>query len=460
MAHILVVDDDDGFRDGLTETLIDLGHEVVEARSGEEALARLGSESGVDCVFLDYRLPDMDGLAVLEQLRQNDAWRSLPVVMLTGYATSDNTIQAMRLGAYEHLMKPTGREEIRTVLAGIAAAGDPSSPAAAALGTFTEATGATPDKPLLLGASQALREVHKLLGRAAATDATVLITGETGTGKEVAARVLHDASARQRKPFVAVNCAAIPDELLESELFGHTKGAFTGAIAERPGRFVEADGGTLFLDEIGDMPVAMQAKLLRAIQERRVTPLGNDRSLPVDVRIVAATHRELAALVASGQFRDDLFYRLNVIPIDLPPLRDRLADILPLAEHFLTTVATTQGRPARGLSAAAQRRLVEYFWPGNVRELKNAMERVSALARGPAVTADELDFLSTSASPAGENLPPHWLDLPLSDVLERVERELIVRALSVTDGNRAEAARRLGISRQSLYAKMAAHRLK
>jgi DNA-binding NtrC family response regulator len=437
MAHILIVDDDDAFRESLAETLADLGHKITETGTGREALALLEGLQRFHCVFLDFRLPDMNGIEVLERLRAIPAREALPVVVLTAFATSDNTIHAMRLGAFEHLRKPVGREAIVALMDRIDASGGPQDvrPDAGA-----EAAEPVDSAPRLIGKSELLREVQKQIGRAAASDSTVLLTGETGTGKEVAARVLHDVSLRKRGPFVAINCAAIPAELIESELFGHVKGAFTGAAADRPGRFAQANGGTLFLDEIGDLPLNMQPKLLRALQERVVTPLGGERNVSIDVRIVAATHRELSTEVAARTFREDLFYRLNVIPIHLPPLRERPADIPQLATHFLA-LAAARGAPARSLSPAAEGCLLAYPWPGNVRELKNAMERVTALARGPLVIADAL------------------LDLPLPEAIERLERASIERALRATSGNRAETARRLGISRQSLYTKLAAYKL-
>ena len=373
--------------------------------------------------------------------------------MLTAHATSDNTIGAMRLGAFEHLTKPVGRSDIAALLERVFSASRPPHAARSDQASFAEAS--LSDRPRLLGVSEATRAVQKRLGRAAASDATVLITGETGTGKEVAARVLHEASRRRDGPFVAVNCAAIPHDLLESELFGHGKGAFTGAVADHSGRIVEANGGTLFLDEIGDMPPAMQAKLLRVLQDKHVTPLGTMRTVPVDVRVVAATHRDLDAMVRAGEFRQDLLYRLNVIPLQLPPLRERIADILPLAEHFLTA-ATKGGHRPMHLSAEAQRRLVGHSWPGNVRELKNAIDRVCSLAPGPTITGDDFAFLEgPSPAIAQSVLPPDFADLSLPEAIERIERAMIVRALALANGNRADAARRLGISRQSLYTKMA-----
>jgi len=453
MAHILIVDDDDAFRESLAETLGDLGHVIEQAGSGHDALARLASDTRIDCMFLDIRMPDLSGIDVLERLRAMPSRAALPVVVLTAFATSDNTIHAMRLGAFEHLTKPVGRDAIASLLRKIEASNrGASSPALPA--SNEDVTDGT---PRLLGNSEALRDAQKQIGRAAATDSTVLITGETGTGKEVAARVLHDASRRRHAPFVAINCAAIPAELLESELFGHTRGAFTGAVTQRAGRIVEANGGTLFLDEIGDLPLPMQAKLLRVIQERTLTPVGSNTSIAIDVRIVAATHRDLTAEVAARTFREDLFYRLNVIPVHLPPLRDRPDDILPLAAHFLIAAANLAG-PARTLSGDAERRLLAHAWPGNVRELKNAMERVAALARGPLVTADDLAFLTAPRAGVSE-IPAALLDLPLPQAIEWLERAAIERALQQSAGNRAEAARRLGISRQSLYTKIAAYKL-
>ena len=452
MATILIIDDDDAFREGLAETIQDLGHTPLEAHSGEEAFERLPEWGLPDCVFLDFRLPGADGVAVLEALRGMPGLQAVPVVMLTAHATSANTIAAMRLGAFEHLTKPIGRDDIASLLKRISEA-HPAAPAADARPGFTHEMPSR--EPQLLGISEAMRDVQKRLGRAAGTASTVLITGETGTGKEVAARVLHRASARGSGPFVAVNCAAVPQELLESELFGHAKGAFTGALAERRGRFQEANGGTLFLDEVGDMPLIMQAKLLRVLQEREVTPLGTNRPVAVDVRVVAATHRDLAAMVAAGTFRHDLLYRLNVIPLHMPPLRERVADILPLAEYFLSANAATPESARKRLSADAQRLLVTFAWPGNVRELANAMERASALAPGLMLTRDDFAFLFNHAAGTPDAIPVQLAELPLNEALAQLERALISRALTLTAGNRAEAARRLGISRQSLYTRLA-----
>ncbi len=436
MATILIVDDDAALRESLTETLVDLGHQALEAASGLEALSRIRANP-VDAVLLDLKMPDMEGIEVLRHIRALE--RAAPVIVLTAFASPDNTIEAMRLGAFDHVTKPIGRSE----LAGILERALRSRVAHAAGPPQRGDDGAD----TLIGSSEAMRQVQKTIGLAADSDATVLILGETGTGKEMVARALHRHSSRSARLFIAVNCAAIPGELLESELFGHVRGAFTGAVADRHGAFGEANGGTLFLDEIGDMTLAMQAKILRALQERAVTPVGG-RSEAVDVRIIAATHRDLPSLVRDGRFRDDLYYRLNVVPLVLPPLRERIADIVPLAEHFLALVSPIA--PKR-LSAAGAARLVSYSWPGNIRELKNAMERVSVLVRGDGIAASDLEFLA-DAAPVSE--PVDWLAGDLTTAVARLEAAMIRRALAATNGNRAEAARRLNIHRQLLYAKM------
>ena len=439
MATILIVDDDDALRSAIATTLRDLGHEAGEAPDGEAALSWLTTRKA-DAVLLDLRMPKMDGMEVLRRIRARSP--APPVAILTAVPTSENTIEAMRLGAADHLAKPIGRNDLRALLARIL-----PEPAAA-----PDLTGPARDRARdgeLVGSSAAMREVQKAVGLLADSDTTVLLLGETGTGKELVARAIHTHGRRSKRPFVPVNCAAIPSELLESLLFGHVRGAFTGAVADRQGSFREAQGGTLFLDEIGDMDLAMQAKLLRVLQERVVTPVGG-RPVAIDVRVLAATHRDLARAVKEGRFREDLFYRLGVVPIVLPPLRDRLADIIPLAEHFLAAV-TTEGSPKR-LAADAAARLLAHPWPGNVRELSNAIERAATLGRRPVIGATDLDFLISSDSDAA---PVDWLAGTLPDAVERLEREMIRRALAATQGNRARAADRLGIHRQLLYRKLA-----
>jgi DNA-binding NtrC family response regulator len=439
MAIILIVDDDAGLRDGLAEAVGDLRHQPRTAATGREALVHLDQES-VDAVLLDLRMPGgIDGIEVLRRIRMRP--NPPPVAVLTAFASAENTIEAMRLGAFDHLTKPIGRDDLKALLARMLA--------------HREAMARRDDIPehaagTLIGASEGMRRVQKTIGMAADSETTVLILGETGTGKELVARALHQHSRRKAKPFVAVNCAAIPADLLESELFGHVKGAFTGAGADRTGAFRDADGGTLFLDEIGDMPVAMQAKILRVLQERVVTPVGG-KPVTVDVRVVAATHRDLESLVASGAFREDLLYRLNVVPIPLPPLRERLADIVPLAEHFLR-VSARDGAPKR-LTAAAAGRLLAHSWPGNVREIKNVIERANVLVRDAVIDADDLELGRTEHTGL-ESIPAQWLDTDLPTALAKLEKAMIVHALAACGGKRTEAARRLNINRQLLYAKM------
>jgi DNA-binding NtrC family response regulator len=437
MTVVLIVDDEKALRDGLSDAIRDLGYEPVVASSGREALA-VAAKVKPDAALLDLRMPDMDGLQVLIRLRNDAACAKLPVAIITAYATAANTIEAMRLGAFDHLTKPVGREDLASLLERMV-----RSRATKALKPPSSDADSVPED--LIGSSNSMREVQKTIGLVADSDATVLITGETGTGKEVVARTIHRVGARSAGPFMALNCAAIPRDLLESELFGHVKGAFTGAVLERKGAFREAHGGTLFLDEIGDMDLAMQAKILRAIQERVVTPVGG-RPQKIDVRIIAATHRDLEQWVKQGRFREDLFYRLNVVPIELQPLRKRATDIAPLAEHFLALASS----PKKNLSNEAVLRLTDHAWPGNVRELRNAMERVAVMCRSDIVTALDLDFL-TAAPPNEASESADSSDL--SSAVEHLERRMIAEALTESKGNRAEAARRLGIHRQLLHTK-------
>ncbi|HTO62887.1 MAG TPA: sigma-54 dependent transcriptional regulator [Bradyrhizobium sp.] len=433
MAIVLIIDDDAALRDGLAETLGDLGHEARVATSGREGLAALAED--IDIVLLDLRMPGgLDGIEVLRRIRAQDG--APPVVILTAYASSENTIEAMRIGAFDHLTKPIGREELRQLLLRL-----PSrAPSPAQLPPT--------DPDALIGSSEGIRRVQKAIGLAADSAATVLIFGETGTGKEMVARALHVHSRRADRPFIAVNCAAIPEDLLESELFGHVKGSFTGAATDRAGAFVEAAGGTLFLDEIGDMPLAMQAKILRALQEKVVTPVGG-KPVAVHARIVAATHRDLPELVTAKTFREDLYYRLNVIPIAVPPLRERVSDIVPLARHFLALCA--MNGLIRQLGAEACEKLKRHGWPGNVRELRNVIERACVLTRSDLIGPDDLDTTGDQVQ-----LPPSAaaVDTDLPGAVAQLEEAMIRRALEAAGGNRAEAARRLSINRQLLYTKM------
>ena len=435
MANVLIVDDDTAMRDGLAETIADLGHAPRVAASGREAIQALAA-GDIDCVLLDLRMPGgMDGIEVLKRIRERE--NAPPAVVLTAFATAENTIEAMRLGAFDHLTKPIGRDELDLLLERLP--GRPTMPAAA---------GDTKKPGTLTGSSDAIRNVQKTIGLTADSDATILILGETGTGKELVARALHEHGNRKAKPFVAVNCAAIPAGLLESELFGHVRGSFTGATEDRTGAFRDAQDGTLFLDEIGDMPSLMQGKILRAIEERVVMPVGGKPSR-FSARLIAATHRDLRGHVANGTFREDLYYRLSVVPIELPPLRERREDILPLAQAFLER-AGWQRKPKR-LSDAASQVLLAHDWPGNVRELRNMVERACVLVRGETIDAADLNMwqLPKQTLTRGDLLEG---DLP--SAVAKLEAAMIRKALDACKGNRAEAARRLNINRQLLYTKM------
>jgi DNA-binding NtrC family response regulator len=431
MATVLIVDDDAALRDGLAEALTDLGHTPRLAASGREGLAALGGD--VDAVLLDLRMPDMDGIEVLRRIRsENDA---PPVVVLTAFASAVNTIEAMRLGAFDHLSKPIGREELKALLQRL-------PHRAPVVSSPQDDNGDT-----LIGTSEGMRRVQKAIGLAADSDATVLILGETGTGKELVARALHVHGNRKDGPFAAVNCAAIPEDLLESELFGHVKGSFTGATADRAGAFRDAANGTLFLDEIGDMPLAMQAKILRALQEQVVTPVGG-KPIRTTARVIAATHRDLAKLVAAHGFREDLYYRLNVVPIAIPALRERVADIAPLARHFLARAAASSGRHKQ-LDAAAFDKLRHHAWPGNVRELRNVIERAYIMTRADVIGPGDIDISGIESTTGRVEF-----DADLPTAVAQLETKMIQRALEACGGNRTEAARRLNINRQLLYTKM------
>ncbi|MBV9875561.1 MAG: sigma-54-dependent Fis family transcriptional regulator [Verrucomicrobia bacterium] len=434
MARILIVDDDDAFRKALSESIRDLGYQVIEAKQAREALDQIHS---ADVTFLDLRMPGMTGIEFLR-----DARPTTPVIVLTAFADSSNTIEAIKLGAFDHLTKPVGREDLKRVLA-----------EALKRPQISEGSRTPETADDLIGFSTSMREVQKKIGLAASGNITVLIQGETGTGKELVARAIHRHSDRATRPFVAVNCAAIPRELMESELFGHVKGAFTGAIQPRPGKFREADGGTLFLDEIGDMNLEMQAKILRVLQDKIVSPVGGQSSQQADVRIVAATHQDLPKKIQEGHFRQDLFFRLNVLSILLPPLRERGSDIVLLAEHFLRLASD----PPKSLSATAAKQLLERAWPGNVRELENTMRAAALAVRGSIIDASDLQRTPTASE--SDCQLDELLQLDYHSAIGRLEKLLLERALSRAKGNRAEAARLLNIHRQLLYTKLKEHGL-
>jgi DNA-binding NtrC family response regulator len=447
---VLVVDDEPAVREGLVGLLGAEGCSARGAADGEEALEILAtSGEAVEVVLLDLKMPRRDGISTLEALAAEPKLRALPVVVLTSIAGSEATMRAMKAGAFDYLVKPFDAEEVlRTVeVCRLRRAARPVSGEAGPVDSKVAL------ERELVGRHPAIREVFKIVGRVAATEATVLITGESGTGKELVARALHRHSARAQGPFVGVNCAAIPETLLETELFGHERGAFTGATEARAGRLEQAEGGTLFLDEIGELPARLQPKLLRALQERAFERVGGTKTQRVNVRVLAATGRDLSHLIADGGFREDLFYRLNVVRIDVPPLRARRTDIPELARFFLDRYRGSRADAPRGFSDEAMDALMRYPFPGNVRELENLVQRAALLGRSPQIGLEDLPELRTPAASRPSELSA-LLDLPLPVALERLERMLVEGALLQAGGNKSEAARRLGIHRQQLYAKL------
>ena len=443
--RILIVDDDDSLRESLELVLSAEGYEVTGAASAEEAVRQIDA-SAVDVVLCDLRMPGMDGMELLPQIG-----RRLPgatVIMMSAYGTADLAIEAMKRGAYDYLAKPFQPSE---VLLAIRKAKERERLRRANALLQRDVDRAVGERPIV-AASPSMIEVLELLERAAEFKATVLLTGETGTGKEVLARAIHAQSGRRNEAFVAVNCGAIPETLLESELFGHAKGAFTGADRARRGLFAAADGGTLFLDEIGELPRALQVKLLRVLQDEEVRPIGESKSRKVDVRILAATARDIDREVSAGRFREDLYYRLNVVRVRVPPLRDRREDIPLLVDHFLGHFRDTLGKPVRAIADDALDRLTCYRWPGNVRELENVIERALILATSDRITLRELP--ANVVSPESDEKPVRPGQLSLKRARRHFEEEMIRKALAATDGNRTHAARLLEISHRALLYKL------
>ena len=448
--RVLVVDDEENMVHFLTRLLAHEGYDVDGVVSGTEALDRI-KETGYDLVLCDLRLPGADGIEVLNAVRE-----TLPetaVVMITAYGTIPSAIEAMRAGAYDYVTKPFRAQEILGVvdraLERIRLRREVEHLRRMVAQRFGFGG--------LVGKSQPMQEVYTQIEKVAGARGAVLIHGESGTGKELVAKAIHHASRRKTAPFVVVDCAAIPESLQESELFGHLKGAFTGAVATRKGLFEEAHGGTLFLDEAGELPLSLQAKLLRALQDGEIRRVGDTRVVQVDVRVIAATNRDLAEEVAQGAFREDLYYRLAVFPIGLPPLRERREDISLLAEHVLGRIAEEAGGAPKRLSAGALRVVMSYAWPGNVREFEHVLERAALLGEGEVIT--ERDLPAQLTAPGHElavALPEDALALPeaTARIVREVERELIRRALGRTAGNRTEAARLLRISRRALVYKL------
>ncbi len=462
MATLLICDDEKNIRRTLRMVLEGEGHEVLEASSAEESFSLLDSEAA-DLVLLDVRLPGMDGLTALEHMRER--WPSLAVIMISGHASISDAVEATRRGAYDFLEKPLDRERVllsvKNALEKIRLER-----------TVADLSASADSEEALLGESAPMKELRAVIAKVAPTMGRVMIFGESGTGKELMARAIHRQSTRSASPFVKVNCAAIPGELIESELFGHEKGSFSGATGRKRGRFELADGGTLFLDEVGEMPLAAQAKVLRALQNGEVTRVGSERTFTVDVRVIAATNKNLKKEVEAGRFREDLYFRLNVVPIVAPPLRERTEDIPLLVTAFLHQLAEANDLPKKSADPAVPRVLATYPWPGNVRELRNVVERMLILSGdmiGPSDVPAEIrapgrapsdDQLGPSMS--GDSAEPHLLrtpykGLPLRELREAVERDFIRATLVDCDWNVTRAAEILGVERTNLHKKMRHH---
>ncbi len=467
MDKLLLIDDEDDVRYSFKRIFSSPDLNLETAASGEEGLKVIKSFQP-DLVLMDVRMGGINGLETLRRIRQDDA--KLPVIMMTAYGTTQTAIDAMKLGAYDYLLKPFDVPKLKQIVAdALKAARDMRQVVAC------EPLLETEDYDLgIVGRSQPMQEVFKMIGQLAGSDATALVTGESGTGKELVARAIYHNSRRNDKSYLPINCAAIPENLLESELFGHEKGSFTGAISQRIGKFEQCDKGTLFLDEIGDMTLSTQAKILRVLQSGTIERVGGNKPIVVDVRIIAATNKRLEEAVASREFREDLFYRLNVVRVSLPTLRERREDIPLLIDYFLKTISSAEGRKPKSILEDAQERLMQHDWPGNVRELENVIRRTIVMAKGEAIRADDLptDIRSVGRDPAGTSQalgqaePPlaatidlgtisaklfHWAkERPDIAVLPAVERELIAHASRETNGNQVRAAKLLGITRATL----------
>jgi nitrogen regulation protein NR(I) len=457
MARILVVDDEPNVLRAFEELLVRRGHEVVAARGAEEALKRL-NDADCDLAVMDICLPGMSGLDALARIKQ---YRStLPVIIMTGQSTTNTAIEATKRGAFDYQLKPFDPPEmLRTIGNALEAAR--LLKGHVALGSERP----EPTNDAIVGQSPPMQQLYKAIGRVAPTDATVLIRGESGTGKELVARAIYEHSRRSDRPLVVINCAAIPETLLESELFGHEAGAFTGAPARRIGKFEQADGGTILLDEIGDIPLSVQPKILRVLQERTFQRLGGNETIQADVRVICATNRDLETAIAGGTFREDLFHRLNVVTIQVPPLRERREDIPALIEYFLNRFARAARVVRPPLAPEAVQSLMDYAWPGNVRELEHLVQRLMIFSGGYTIQVKDLPWAQTATAPDGSReesvrqfvrlyLDSAGNNHPHAELLETIERHLIDEALRRCKGNQTHAAQLLGLARPTLHAKL------
>ena len=445
MPSILIVDDEPGVRSALSGVLEDEGYQVEAVDSGEAALDRLLRQT-YDVVVLDVWLPGMDGLATLARMRERQV--ETQVVIISGHGNIESAVRAIKMGAFDFVEKPLSLEKTVLVVR--------NALRQRHLEAENQALRAKVEtQHTMVGESYAMQQLREQVRMAAPTNGRVLIFGENGTGKELVARNIHALSRRRTGPFVEVNCAAIPEELIESELFGHVRGAFTGAVADRRGKFELAHGGTIFLDEIADMSLKTQAKVLRVLQEQVLTAVGGSRDTRVDARVLAATNKDLTQEIRAGRFREDLYFRLNVVPIFVPPLRDRQEDIALLAEHFMAVLAREYGRRPKSFERDAVTALQQYAWPGNVRELRNVVERLMIMVPGDRITSRDLSFLETTSAVPPDAVRPSSI-APLHDARDQFERDYILRALAQQQGNISRTAELLGVERSNLYRKMKA----
>ncbi len=446
MPNILVVDDEPGVRSSISGVLRDEGFDVDTADTGEECLEK-ANDASYDVIVLDIWLPGLDGLTTLQRLRERQI--DSQVVIISGHGNIESAVRAIKMGAYDFIEKPLSLEKTVLVVRNALRQRDLE-----AENRVLRAKVDQQQQHTMVGESPPMAYLREQVAQAAPTNGRILILGENGTGKELVARTIHYTSRRKSGPFVEVNCAAIPEELIESELFGHVRGAFTGAVADKPGRFEQAHGGTIFLDEIADMSLKTQAKVLRVLQEQIMERVGGTQRIKVDVRVLAATNKDLPAEIRGGRFREDLFFRLNVIPIFVPALRDRPQDIPMLAEHFMALVAQEHGRKPKRLASEAAARLQQYGWPGNVRELRNVIERVNIMVGGDTITAQDLGFLGRDGVP---DVPAaQGPVVPLSDARDQFEKNYILKVLAEQNGNMSRTAEVLGVERSNLYKKLRA----
>jgi len=446
MASILVVDDEPGVRSSVSGVLKDEGFDVDAVGTGEECLERANSDA-YDVIVLDIWLPGLDGLTTLQRLRERQI--DSQVVIISGHGNIESAVRAIKMGAFDFIEKPLSLEKTVLVVRNALRQRD--------LEAENRVLRAKVDRQqnyTMIGDSPAMAHLREQVALAAPTNGRVLVLGDNGTGKELVARLIHQSSRRKSGPFIEVNCAAIPEELIESELFGHVRGAFTGAVADKPGRFEQANTGTIFLDEIADMSLKTQAKVLRVLQEQVMERVGGTQRIKVDVRVVAATNKDLLEEIRAGRFREDLYFRLNVIPIFVPALRDRQDDIPPLADYFMAMLATEYGRRAKRLAPEAAARLRQYAWPGNVRELRNVIERLIIMVSGETITAQDLGFLGRDGMPDAP--AAQGPARPLSEARDEFEKDYILHTLAAQQGNMSRTAELLGVERSNLYKKLRA----